>query len=367
MDPEEEGGTMGMFGVVIIAMVGMLLLIAVLWKIFFISNDFAAVQACRDSVQMNAASGLRGTDMLDSIRCPMKKKTIKTGNEAEIKQELADEMAECWYKYGEGRLNLFRDTPGDELTYCAVCSKIDFEGDAKDKKIDDFTLYLLNNQVPAKYLKTEIDSTKTYFNYLKSYDVSQEQIDNIMDDYGSLDSEYRMIELNAPYATMYIHRKATERRTGEGAEAGGSEGAKLGMKAAKVVGVASVVLDVATIAVFIISPDPATKAALAAMGVKQAIKLTAKLTAKIAAKRAIKRAVVVGTGVTAAGAGAGTVAGSQMTDVDWEAYTALIPYDSDSFKSLDCDILPAEQDNFIKEEERFYQEVLGPTPTPGGS
>jgi hypothetical protein len=82
----------------------------------------------------------------------------------ETYQVLADEMANCWWMFGEGRVNYV----GGDLThnnYCSICSQIYFDDSLKtleeigDKKIskDGFYKFLENNN---------IDKTNTYAEYL---------------------------------------------------------------------------------------------------------------------------------------------------------------------------------------------------------
>ena len=153
MEPEQEGETTGVLSKLLIVLASAVLLILILWKVFDISNEVLAVEACRDSIHMAVGSTLQGKRALDTIKCPIKETVINTGDDDELKGVLADELAECWYKYGQGRLDLFKEFSKEEQTYCAVCSSLQFEDAAKGSVVTNLPGYLSENRVPEKYLK----------------------------------------------------------------------------------------------------------------------------------------------------------------------------------------------------------------------
>ncbi|MEN7982685.1 MAG: hypothetical protein ABFQ65_04530 [Nanoarchaeota archaeon] len=86
---------------------------------------------------------------------------IEVESLSEIYETLADEMANCWWMFGEGRVNYV----GDDLThnnYCSICSQIYFDEGLKSitgEKITKDGLY--------KFLENNnIDKTNTYAEYL---------------------------------------------------------------------------------------------------------------------------------------------------------------------------------------------------------
>ena len=78
-------------------------------------------------------------------------KKIKT--KEETYKVLADEMADCWWMFGEGKVNYV----GDDLTknnYCSICSQIAFDNSLKEKIFDnkdldkrEFHKFLANKKI----------------------------------------------------------------------------------------------------------------------------------------------------------------------------------------------------------------------------
>ena len=93
---------------------------------------------------------------------------VDSTNKEEIMKAIADEMADCWWMFGEGELNYGE---GGEMT-CATCSIIVFD----DKILEQDNI---NYREFYKYLNTLPKSeTETYFTYLyDSYDVEKFQND----------------------------------------------------------------------------------------------------------------------------------------------------------------------------------------------
>ncbi|MBI4116388.1 hypothetical protein HY449_01450 [Candidatus Pacearchaeota archaeon] len=88
---------------------------------------------------------------------------VKTANE--VYKNLADEMAQCWSMFGEGKVNY----AGDDLTknnYCSICSQIIFDDSLN--KINEFSSGKISKDFLYDYLsKTKINSGKTtYAQYL---------------------------------------------------------------------------------------------------------------------------------------------------------------------------------------------------------
>ncbi len=89
---------------------------------------------------------------------------LDVNTEEEMYHALAEEMATCWWTYGEGKINY---VGGDwkSKTYCSICSQLRFDNSIKSElfpsgKIDKgkFYDYLQNNKMPG----TEV----TYSQYL---------------------------------------------------------------------------------------------------------------------------------------------------------------------------------------------------------
>ena len=76
-----------------------------------------------------------------------------------IMKTIADEMADCWWMFGEGKVDYVGDYSG---YHCAICSIIHFDKEIQDKvsktiTYDDFYSYLEN---------TKKDDSQTYLKYL---------------------------------------------------------------------------------------------------------------------------------------------------------------------------------------------------------
>ncbi len=82
---------------------------------------------------------------------------IVVKNEKELHSALAEEMASCWWMFGEGKVNYV----GDELfenNYCSICSQLRFDNSIKDKlfpngiidKDDFYRKYLATEKMPGR-------------------------------------------------------------------------------------------------------------------------------------------------------------------------------------------------------------------------
>ena len=96
------------------------------------------------AVEQKAAESIK-------LSCKTEEVVIDAGNEEEIEQEIANEMAKCWSMMGEGKVNFFgRHWWNDEMR-CVICTKIDFSEKArKVDEINDFSNFLLNENMPGK-------------------------------------------------------------------------------------------------------------------------------------------------------------------------------------------------------------------------
>jgi hypothetical protein len=121
--------------------------IIILFFIFRLNfNSESEKEVCRNSVVM------KGTSSVSSEALPLKcsrsyicitqngdctgmvkpeKKKVKT--EEELYQVLGDEMADCWWMFGEGKVNYIGDTVLKK-NYCSICSQIFFDGSLTEIK-----------------------------------------------------------------------------------------------------------------------------------------------------------------------------------------------------------------------------------------
>src|SRR3989344_8478817 len=178
------------------AVIGLALLIVMilfLYKANILAKDTAGKQLCRQSVEANARLKLSGLDFSQAIQCQTRYEKIKGAENEKIKRDTANLLADCWYQYGEGELELFDTnlfgTQND--VFCAVCHQIEYE--EKGRKINGFLNYLVTESPP--------NARDTYYDYLTPFSSKQ--------------ASEKLLESNAPdfintdfdYATVFVYAK----------------------------------------------------------------------------------------------------------------------------------------------------------------
>ncbi len=116
-------------------------------------------------------------------------KEAKTSDE--VYKILADEMADCWWIFGEGKLNYVgKDFKADK--YCSICSQISF-----DNSIDFFEGGEINQKLFYDYLaKTNVSGKDiSYLDYLAGLKGSK----TIEDSLKNRNSEFGKINLGRSY------------------------------------------------------------------------------------------------------------------------------------------------------------------------
>lgn len=123
----------------------------------------------------------------------------KVDNKEEVYSVLAEEMADCWWMFGEGEVNYVGKDWFKNL-YCSICSQIAFDNSMQDIFIEgvinkaDFYNYLATNNVSNK--------DETYLEYLQGIEGAQEIETPLTEnnaDFGSFDLNKRY------YVMMGIH------------------------------------------------------------------------------------------------------------------------------------------------------------------
>lgn len=117
------------------------------------SGRSADVTACRASVELNAKLHLGGIEFPGSLKCPARKLSITGTDNSKANQQLAEAMRDCWYQYGEGRLNIF----SGEGTFCSVCNFAKIDTKEPVTGLPDF---LLRTPMPNDR------EGRTYYTYL---------------------------------------------------------------------------------------------------------------------------------------------------------------------------------------------------------
>jgi len=114
-------------------------------------------------------------------------KKVKTKDE--VYDTLANEMADCWWMFGEGKINYVGKDLTPEKLYCSICSQIAFDDSLKeifpDNQIDQTEFY--------DYLaKTNISAGESFLDYLLDIKSSEEIKSSLQDsssDFGKINLE----------------------------------------------------------------------------------------------------------------------------------------------------------------------------------
>ena len=302
-----EGKELGFLVILIILVSTAAVMLMFLHQINKVSDQELDVRLCRKSVDMTSIANIEGLNS-NSLNCPTTYASVNYGDEKRIKKILADNMADCWYKFGEGRKEIFSKTLWKrDKNYCAICSVIRFNKDAKSKQINNFLDYLKENNVKKAYCnKDDIENKRfyscDYFSYLLPYS-SKENINKMYNMFINDKKNKRIadtIDTSNDYATVLVYSKHSY----------------IDKKHASLLGLytgTGIALALALI------PEPAiSKAALGF--------------------------IMLG-GIT--GASTGYAAGSEKSS-DWKSGVALIPYTSSSLKALNCEELPIGQKRKFK-------------------
>jgi len=133
----------------------------------------------------------------------------------EVYGVLANQMADCWWMFGEGKLNYIQSDFQPEL-YCSICSQVAF-----DKSID----FLPNNQIDKKEFYNYLSNTKmsgkdiSYLEYLAGLKNSQ----TIEDTLRQSNSQFgKPIQIDKQYYVMMgiLSKVGLEKWGGVGAAGG---------------------------------------------------------------------------------------------------------------------------------------------------
>lgn len=156
------------------------------------SGILAGPLDCRTSYLCISGGGdCEGIPTTSTIKIEPNKEETKN----ETMKALADEMADCWWMFGEGKIRYTGDASSTEV-HCALCSIIEFAGIEFAGTPADSISY----QEFYEYLRTAPKSeSRTYLHYL--YEInnldlfeSQEQIEiNILSDFIFTDQKYSII------------------------------------------------------------------------------------------------------------------------------------------------------------------------------
>ena len=199
-----------MVSMAILIFVGVISIVAILnYNELFLNKGES--QACRSSIILSSASkSMADLDTIGSgeshfsMDCPRQELLIKKDqvvengifNQKKFHKIFADELANCWYMVGEGKLDPFSDWKNKDKTYCLICKTIVFDDSLREfmwSHAEDFDVAKLEASLgraraeqkikenrlkylptdPAFFLRSQYLSTSngiksniTYFEYL---------------------------------------------------------------------------------------------------------------------------------------------------------------------------------------------------------
>lgn len=115
--------------------------------------------------------------------------TISVKTKEETTKAIADVMADCWWMFGEGKIN-YGDGFTSRSVHCAVCSVVKFSEGVKDVTYNDFYKYLS---------ETKKDETQTYLKYL--YGINDLNLLELQSQF-SIDVNNDIISTNEKYSII---------------------------------------------------------------------------------------------------------------------------------------------------------------------
>jgi|WetSurMetagenome_2_1015567.scaffolds.fasta_scaffold151898_3 hypothetical protein len=164
----------------------------------------------QDSIPLNCKTRYICISQDGSCETMSNSNVEKAKTKTEVYSILANEMADCWWQFGEGKLNYVGNTFASDL-YCSLCDQVFFD-----------------NSVNTIFPEGEI-SQKDFYGYLESTNVSGkdisylEYLNNIkkVSEFGT-DSKFGSYEIGKYYYIMMgiFSEKGIEKWIGAGAGAG---------------------------------------------------------------------------------------------------------------------------------------------------
>jgi hypothetical protein len=128
------------------------------------------------------------------------KKEVNAENKEELMKAIADEMADCWWMFGEGELDYlgWRDKALPHI-FCGLCASIKFDDEAMKQKISFSEFYNYLNEIN----KTEDYSYFEYFYYPNSVEGLKQKLSGI-----GFDTDSNFINDDSRYSIITGYRTA---------------------------------------------------------------------------------------------------------------------------------------------------------------
>lgn len=141
----------------IFAIIGIVILTAIVLRLTGIWAPAATSATCETSVLLRSSALAKGTIISPELiplkcstqykcytsggKCPIGYEKIDVTSDQDIKQKLADEMYDCWKMLGEGKIQFVSDSFIKEQA-CLPCAIITFDDKLKGKQITGFQNFL---------------------------------------------------------------------------------------------------------------------------------------------------------------------------------------------------------------------------------
>lgn len=177
--------------IIIVLVISFAIILFFLWKLNL--QETTEQEICHNSVVTRGNSALKEMTPLNcqtNYICITKDgsceeltnpKVFEVEKKDEIFKILADEIYNCWWMFGEGKVNYV----GSDLTenlYCSICSQIYFDNSLKEIEDEELKAGIINQEGLYNFLTTEkVKETQTYAEYL--YDTNDlEEIKDILEE-----------------------------------------------------------------------------------------------------------------------------------------------------------------------------------------
>lgn len=274
-------------------------------QILDVMKQQAGENICKASVYFHSKLKISGKEIFQGLGLDCPAKSIIIEKESEVLPTVANELANCWDNFGEGKLNVFKD---EDKTYCVPCAIINFKG--LKGYHPGFLRSLTINKVPGKDM--------TYFEYLNGVRFTEGTLKQYQNSIAGIDKQ--SIDMQKPLAILFLYGKDahTDKKLGA------TYGALLGLGVSVIGGVLmlstfGMAAGITVLGVTIVSP----------------LYMTGML------------GVVGVTATTVTGGRIGYLLGSD-TSADWDARVMALPYETESFKKLGCNELPVKGEANVK-------------------
>lgn len=162
--PSKKGMMMPIVVMLILFVMISLILISFFYPALLFGKERADIEACRLSVLATSKmtfEGIRET-LGFQLNCPAHEVEIKLTDSNKISKQIANEMYDCWYKMGNGKVNPFPKGffEIESKKFCVICSEIKFSDKTKRTvtEIPNFVHYLIDTTIP--------NSDLSYYDYL---------------------------------------------------------------------------------------------------------------------------------------------------------------------------------------------------------